>query len=113
MDSAPLVKPVETALPKIEQSLTKDFRRRRVDGFLGASFRNHRPRRRRNSKLVQNVKSPPRCKRQNPRRNFVRIVPANFRPALNAKSLPAARKKQPQIIVNFRRRRYVRARIPR
>src|SRR2546430_1628060 len=63
------------------------------------------------SKLVQNVKASSRGERQNTCGDFVGIVPANFRPALNAESLPAARKKQPQVIVNFRSCRNVRARI--
>src|SRR5260370_37117796 len=113
VDWVSLVKQVETAFLKIEKSRPKDFRRRSAHCFLGASFRNRRPRRRRNSQLVQNVKPPPRRERQNARRNFVRIVSANARPAFNAKRLPAARKEQPQIIVNLRRRRPVRSRIPR
>ena len=113
MDFARLVEPVETTFLQIEQRLTKEFRWRSAGRFLCASLRNCLPRRRGDSKLVQNVKAPPGRERQDTRRNFVRTVAPNFRPAFNAKSLPAARKEQPQIIINLRRRRHVRTRIPR
>ncbi len=113
MDFARLVKPVETALLQIEEGLAKEVRRRSTARFLCASLRNHGPRRRCDPKLVQNVKAPARCERQNARRNFVRTVAPHFRPAFDAKSQPAARKKQPQVIVNFRRRCHVRTRIAR
>src|SRR5258707_15287908 len=111
MDAARLIEAIETAFLHIEQRLTKQFRRRSRGGFPGPPFRNCYPcRRGGDSKLVQDVKPPSGSKRQNTRRNFVRIVPTNFRSALNAKSLFAARKQQPQIIVNFRGRRDVRTR---
>src|SRR4029077_7772989 len=101
MDAARLIEAIETAFLQIKECLTKQFRRR-SSSFLGASFRNcscHRGRG--NSKLMQNVKAAPSSKPQKTRRNFVRIVPPNYGPALNAESLSAARKQQPQIVVNF------------
>jgi len=57
VDFASLVEPVETSLLQIEESLAKEFRRRSADRFLCASLCGclHR---RRDSKLVQNVKAP-------------------------------------------------------
>src|SRR5207302_617879 len=62
---------------------------------------------------MQDVKAATWNKRQNARRDLVGIVSPDFHPALDAKRLPAARKKQPQIIVNLRGSRNSRTRAPR
>ena len=62
---------------------------------------------------MQDVKAATRNKRQNARRDLVGIVSPDFHPALDAKRLPAARKKQPQIIVNLRGSRNSRTRVAR
>ena len=111
MNFPSLREPVETELLQIEQRLTQEFRRRSAGSFLGDSFRSRRDCGRSNPELVQDVKSPPSSKRQNARRNFIRTIAPNFRPTLNAKSLPTARKQQSQVIVNFRRRSHIRTRI--
>jgi len=60
--------------------------------FLRTSLRRCRPRRRCDTELVQNVKTPPWRERQYVRRNFVGAITPDFRAAFDAKSLPAARK---------------------
>ena len=62
---------------------------------------------------MQDVKAATWNKRQNARRDLVGIVSPDFHPALDAKRLPAARKKQPQIIVNFCSRCHRGARVAR
>src|SRR5437773_373528 len=62
---------------------------------------------------MQDVKAATRNKRQNARGDFVGIVSPDFRPALDAKRLSAAREKQPQIIVNLRGSRNSRTRVAR
>ena len=62
---------------------------------------------------MQDVKAATWNKRQNARGDFVGIVSPDFRPALDAKRLSAAREKQPQIIVNLRGSRNSRTRVAR
>ncbi|PYU68762.1 MAG: hypothetical protein DMG49_15215 [Acidobacteria bacterium] len=107
VDSPLLVEPIETAFLKIEQPLPNLFLRGSGPRFLGSAFRDGCRTGRRDSKLVQNVKPSPCRKRQNACSDLVWVVAAHFCPAFDAKRLPAARKKQPQIIVNFRCRRHV------
>ena len=69
--------------------------------------------RRGHSQLIDNIKSPPRGERQDLRGNLIGIVAADQCAALDAVRLAAASEEQPQVIVNFRRGRNGRTRIPR
>ena len=106
-----LVQAIETALLQFQQTLTRCVRGRRSRGLLARSFRSARHSRRRDAKLIKNVKPPPRWQQQNTCGDFIRAVLANLCAALDAERLPASREQQPQIIINLRGGRHRRARI--
>ncbi len=102
MQAPILVNSIEAALLNIDQRVAHRLLRRRRRFLLQQPLSGRRRRvRRSHTQLVHNVESSPRRQRQNFRRNFIRIVTAHQRAALDAVRLTAARKEQPQIIVNF------------
>jgi len=112
VDLAGLIQTVETALLQIEERLAKQLRRR-CDGFLHATFGNAGNGRRGDSELVQDVEAPAWCERKYARGDFVGIVAADFRAALDAEGLSATREEETQVIVDFRGRGHGRAGIAR
>src|SRR5690348_6291676 len=113
MYSPILVKPVEPALLDVAEGLLERFLRRRRSFFPGDPARAACGLRLCDSKRIQNVKTPARRERKNARGDFVRAVATNFRAAFYAESLATSRKKEAQIIVNFRGGSDRRARIAR